>query len=187
MMMRSALNHALWIGYGVMAETNYTKLEIALQFLDTAMRLYIEEQDYFSVIHLAGAAEELLGKHLPENDRICTLAWKAQVALAIEYTGSILTRDEIHNSTSKAGKEFKKKAVEVVCGPKNSIKHYDGSSDSDVRIDVVAMAEIYLEHALINFDTLRNQEGFQSRLPKSSVMWKFEEFQATKMSEILGS
>ena len=41
--------------------------KIAEEQLETALRLYFEQRDYYSVITLAGAAEEILGKMLKHN------------------------------------------------------------------------------------------------------------------------
>lgn len=45
-----------------MAIDTYSSEDIALVQLETALRLYAEGDDFFSVITLAGAAEEVLGK-----------------------------------------------------------------------------------------------------------------------------
>lgn len=45
----------------------YAKKEIALHQIETALRLFFEEGDLFSVITLAGAAEEVLGQILQEK------------------------------------------------------------------------------------------------------------------------
>ena len=42
----------------------YDKRSIALEQIETALRLYREGNDFFSVITLAGAAEEIYGKIL---------------------------------------------------------------------------------------------------------------------------
>ena len=42
----------------------YRKQEIALSLLETALGLYFAKQDLFSVVTLAGAAEEILGQLL---------------------------------------------------------------------------------------------------------------------------
>ena len=54
-----------------------SKLEIASEYLDA-----------FCAIHLSAVAEELFGAHLREDQRIFTLAWKAEKALMSE-TGPI--------------------------------------------------------------------------------------------------
>ena len=45
----------------------YRKKEIAFQQLATALELFFADKDLFSVITLAGSAEELLGQLLPEQ------------------------------------------------------------------------------------------------------------------------
>lgn len=45
-----------------MAQQSYDKECIDLTQLETALRLFDEGQDFFSVVTLAGAADELLGK-----------------------------------------------------------------------------------------------------------------------------
>jgi hypothetical protein len=57
-----------------MTNAVYSKLDIAYEYLETAMRLYVEETDYFSAFHLAAAAEELFGRHRYLADLIILLA-----------------------------------------------------------------------------------------------------------------
>jgi hypothetical protein len=45
----------------------YSKKEIAVNQIETALRLFFEKGDLFSVITLAGAAEEILGQLLQEG------------------------------------------------------------------------------------------------------------------------
>ena len=61
-----------------MTEQVVPKLEIACEYLDAAIEFYLACTNSFCVIHLAAAAEELLGKHLREDQRIFTFAWKAE-------------------------------------------------------------------------------------------------------------
>ena len=69
-----------------MAEGVFTKLAIACEYLDLAMQLHVEQENYFCAIHLAATAEELFGSHLPEKDRMHTISWKAQRALHVLET-----------------------------------------------------------------------------------------------------
>lgn len=46
---------------------SYSKLSVATEQLDTALRLYLSNSNYFSVITLAGAAEEILGVFLKRH------------------------------------------------------------------------------------------------------------------------
>lgn len=43
---------------------NLEKLKVASELLHQALRLYYEGEAYFSSLHLAGAAEEVLGKYV---------------------------------------------------------------------------------------------------------------------------
>jgi hypothetical protein len=51
-----------------MSFETYEKKIVALTQLETALRLYLEGIDYFSVITLAGAAEEIFGRLLDEHN-----------------------------------------------------------------------------------------------------------------------
>lgn len=47
-----------------MSEQTFDRKSIALRQLETALRLYFEGEDYFSVITLAAVADEIFGKLL---------------------------------------------------------------------------------------------------------------------------
>lgn len=127
------------------------KIDIATEYLDVAIQLYFEGK-YFSAIHLAGAAAELLGAHLPEPDRHFTLAWKAQKALAGDVTGKLPTDTQ---------------AKKVINNTKNAIKHMDDNSDSEIDINSSQEAIHGIEHAL--------SEYYKLKLPKSENIWRFED------------
>jgi hypothetical protein len=61
-------------------EVEVSKLTIAGEYLDAAIEFFLARTNYFCAIHLSAAAEELLGPHLPEDQRIFTFAWKAEKA-----------------------------------------------------------------------------------------------------------
>jgi hypothetical protein len=152
-----------------MAKAVFTKLSIACEYLDMAMQLYIEERNYFCAIHLAGAAEELFGKHLPEHERIYTIVRNAQKALHEIETGQKPTKRELDAFVTYA---------------KNAIKHEDyESGERSVTLDVVFEARRYIEDALINFNKLREIETLRPHLVKSPTKWKFEDYQNSKDDE----
>src|SRR5215831_18029906 len=153
-----------------MAEATYSKLDIAREYLDTAMRLYVEERNHFSVIHLAAAAEELFGQHLPEDERISTIALKAQISFDILEAGREVDYEVAHDPQS----EQHHRATKIMRWSKNRVKHMDVKKENDhtIAIDPVAAARRWIEDALINFNTLRKKEAYTSRLPKSVAMWK---------------
>lgn len=156
-----------------MTNAVYRKLDIAYEYLETAMRLYVEETDYFSAIHLAAAAEELFGKHLPETERASFMVLKGQIALQVLDGGEEI---EYAAAQDKKGKEYEK-AKGIVLGPKNRIKHMnDDGSDATVTIDRIAEAQWWIEHALINYDKVRKIHGYKRHSLKSQTMLKFEDY-----------
>jgi hypothetical protein len=48
-----------------MVEAVYRKLDIAREYLDAAIEFFLARHNFFCAIHLAAAAEELFGAHLP--------------------------------------------------------------------------------------------------------------------------
>ena len=71
-------------------------LKIAKEQLETALRLYFEQRDYYSAITLAGAAEEILGKMLNHNGEENLL--NSLVAAAVDISkldGQEVTAKEI--------------------------------------------------------------------------------------------
>jgi len=136
-----------------MTENVYQKLDRA-GILDTAMRFYLEKRNYFCAIHLAGAAEELLGAHLPPDERIFTRAWKAERALAFFETGQPLEGAAARASINEW---------------KNEIKHMDDGTDATIAIDPPTAAAFHINQALVNF--------YKLGLAKSQTLRQFEDFQ----------
>jgi hypothetical protein len=138
-------------------ELEILKLEIASEYLDAAIEFFLARTNYFSVIHLAAAAEELFGAHLPESQRIFTSAWKAEKALKSE-TGSVPSDAAARRSVNEW---------------KNDVKHMNDDTSLTITIDPEFAAEHHIEQALINFDKLN--------LRKSPAVWKFEDHQNRKV------
>ena len=139
-----------------MAELGVSKLDIAREYLDVAIEFFLERTKFFCAIHLAATAEELFGAHLPECQRIFTLAWKAEKELMSE-TGRIPTDTTARRSVNEW---------------KNEVKHMNDSSCQTVTIDPAFAAEHHIEHALVNF--------YKLSLPKSAAIWRFEDHQNRK-------
>jgi hypothetical protein len=138
-----------------------SKREIACEYLDAAIEFYLTGTNLFCAIHLAGAAEELLGKHLSEDRRIFTFAWRAEKALRSE------TRPTSDEEARKSVTEWK-----------NRIKHMDNSNDATVRVDPMAAAEFHIRLALTNFYNLN--------LPETPAIRKFEDHQSRRLRGLLG-
>ena len=145
-----------------MSTAIYTKIQIACEYLDLAMNLFLDERDLFCAIHLAAAAEELLGKHLPEEINSHTRSRKAHKALEVL---------EGHREPTD------KEANNFINGTKNTIKHMNrakgGVDDSQITIDPAEEAEWFIERALSNF--------YKLGLSKSPTLWKYE----AKMTQML--
>ncbi len=134
------------------------KLEVALEYLDAAIEFFLAGRNFFCAIHLSAAAEELLGAHLPESQRIFTYAWKAEKALLSETADAEVTTAEARKSVNEW---------------KNEVKHMNDSTSRTVTIDPAFAAEHHIEQALVNF--------YKLSLRKSPAIWKFEEYQNRKI------
>jgi hypothetical protein len=135
-----------------MTSAVYQKLGIAREYLDAAMQMYLEQQNYFCAIHLAGAALELLDHHLPKEDRTFGIAWRAQRALHCDETGEEPSDKEINN---------------ILNGPKNAIKHMK-VEDQTVTLDPVFEAEWWIECALVIWEKLE--------LRKTPTGWRYQDY-----------
>ena len=134
-----------------MTEVEISKLRIAGEYLDAAIEFFLARTNYFCAIHLSAAAEELFGAHLPEDQRVFTLAWRAEKAL-ISKTGPVPADPVARRSVNKW---------------KNDVKHMNEGTPLTITIDPAFAAERHIEQALINF--------YKLNLQKSAAIWKFED------------
>ena len=148
-----------------MSESTYKKLDIASEYLELALSLFVQGRDYFSIIHLAAAAEELLGMHLPEQQRAFSINWKAQRSL-----------EALESNTAPDGQRAEKAAKRVVNLSKNSVKHM---SETDAAINLYPPFEAawWLEQALKNHSKLG--------LRKSATIRSFEELRIQQIKRSL--
>jgi hypothetical protein len=146
-----------------MTEIAVLKLEIAGEYLDAAMEFFLARTNYFCAIHLSAAAEELFGAHLPEDERISTLAWKAEKALMSER-GSIPS----NAAARRRANEWK-----------NDVKHMNDGTSPTITIDPAFAAEHHIEQALINF--------YKLNLRKSAAVWRFEDHQNREIRAMAAS
>lgn len=147
-----------------MTEVNVSKLDIASEYLDAAIGFFLAGTNYFCAIHLSAAAEELFGAHLPKDQRIFTLAWKAEKELMPE-TKPTVKDDKARKKDYKARKSVNEW--------KNDVKHMDDGASPTIRIDPAFAAEHHIEQALINF--------YKLNLRKSDAVWRFEDHQNRKV------
>jgi hypothetical protein len=117
---------------------NYKKFEIAIHLLKTALSLYFKEKDYLSVIHLAGASEEILGKYLKIKGKKNSIYSIKEAGIALQ---KLLYKKDVDE------KEFADSANYV----KNSIKHMYASNDSNIKLDAKKEARQMLDRAIVNY------------------------------------
>jgi hypothetical protein len=117
---------------------NYKKDEIAARMLDTALDLYFEGGDGFSIIHLSAAAEEVLAGLIENTTRSedgtsCHTARKKSIA----------TLEEIHRilGTDRTEKQIGT-CLNLV---KNKIKHHDSVHE---HIEFPACVELEVEMSI---------------------------------------
>jgi hypothetical protein len=116
--------------------------------------------------NVAAAAEELFRSHLPKQDRMHTISWKAQRALHVLETCREPTQKE---------------SSDVVTYAKSPIKH---GGKRSVTLDPIFEARWHIEHALINFNKLTKIEAWGQQLRKAPIMWKFENHRAEEMRHL---
>ena len=95
---------------------NADKIEIADEMLDAAICLFLDKQQFFASLNLAGVAEELYGKFIRLSG-----GRDIQQEL-VEAAGKI---GPSRGSPELSPKEWKKIAVHF----KNAIKHFDSEND----------------------------------------------------------
>jgi uncharacterized protein (UPF0332 family) len=114
------------------------KIDIAKELLESALYHYYESGSYFSAIHCAGAADEILGKY-------------------VEIYGGQSAFENDHYSlrrTSRVlkGQEPSKKSISKIMNyAKNTTKHMDGVLDTKVLGNPKTSAKNLLDRAIENY------------------------------------
>jgi hypothetical protein len=116
------------------------KLLVATELLDRALRLYYEGNSDFAALHLAGAAEELLAKHIEAKggESSFTNLRDAAVGLSkyLNESGEASTPKSIANVMNHA---------------KNATKHMALKDDQLVFFDARSEAHDLLDRAVSNY------------------------------------
>lgn len=111
--------------------------KIAQRQLETALRLYFEGEDYFSVITLAGASEEIFGK-------------MAKTRAPNETALDSLTKAVIEIDKTQTTKRVVKRANYV----RNRLKHWTEDEVTVVECDAPEEARDMLNRAIDNYYAL---------------------------------
>lgn len=125
----------------------YSKFEIALEYLEAAIEERELHQRYFASMNLAGVAEELLGKI------IRVTGGTDQLTQAVDLLDSI---QGIAAESIDWEPRSKKKLKEILNITKNGIKHMDNGSDSNAKLyfDVEEEFKWQIQAAIRNLDIL---------------------------------
>ncbi len=131
----------------------YNKFQISLEYLDVSSRLFLEES-FFSSLHLAGAAEEILGKYcnsenlknLHDRDKDNATKWKSRIDPTLDVT-----------KTAKEHYHYK-----------NAIKHFDHKIEANavLHVDIKYEAECMLRRAFKNLEILDMEDCAPKSLMK---------------------
>ncbi len=120
---------------------------MALTQLETALRLYFERQDYYSVVALAGAADEIFGQLLTAKglDSSIETIKKSVVAIHKHLTGN--TGNIIDPSAVAARANL----------ARNTLKHWSPGQPLIVSFDSLEEAQDMLNRAVDNYWALEQQ------------------------------
>jgi len=121
----------------------YKKQDIAMEHLNLALREYVADKNLISVIHLAGAAEEMLGKIVSIN--------KKESALEVVQRWS-RSWYKVVGKDSPSNKELNKHIIKV----KNGIKHINDQGDLEIEFEIKREAEMIIQRAIENFNKMPN-------------------------------
>ncbi len=129
-----------------MSVRKYSKLEVATEQLDTALRLYFQRKEYFSAISLAGAAEEILGVYLKTHKQPNAFEEALNSSLRVyrwlyESEGS---RNSMHKTINRV---------------KNASKHMKGRADVTIACNAKEEAKEVLDRAVSNYYALMEFEN----------------------------
>ena len=111
---------------------------MALAQLETALRLYFERQDYYSVIALAGAADEIFGQLLAAQGKEPSIESikKAVVAIYQRLNGGSIDPSKIAQRANFA---------------RNALKHWNKGQPLIVEFDPLEEARDMLTRAIDNY------------------------------------
>jgi hypothetical protein len=98
-------------------ENEYNQTDVAVAQLDTAIRLFLNDNDYFSSATLAGAAEEIFGKMLEDKNEVNALNADADHFL------NLLPDSEKNVLRTKKGE--KEGIINILNFQRNWLKHQD--------------------------------------------------------------
>ena len=118
----------------------HIKLDVALELLNVALSMHYSEATPYSALHLATAAEEVLGAYVKIN--------KEQTSFSSLCDGALKALG--HTTPSKERKNDLHDIEKLLNHEKNNVKHGHGIFIADIRL---ATSDA-LTRAIDNYDTL---------------------------------
>ena len=138
-----------------MAEETHEKLDIACQQLNTAIDLFFNKTNHYSVITLAGASEEILGRYMELIGK--------QSSLTGIVKGTALVHKHLY------GEELPHKSFKLHANmARNSIKHLDSDEDLTVTFDS--------EEEMIDMLVRATDNFYGLEIPETDQVKKFNEW-----------
>ena len=130
------------------------KIHVAAELLDQALRLYFEGAAFFAVIHLAAAAEEVLGGYIAKNGGVDSLrAWAGLMAVV----------------SDDHSKDARKADWAYLVQTKNAIKHNNFVEECFLDVNPQSEAKEWLSRAVSNY--VRLQRNYD--LPETELIKRF--------------
>lgn len=138
-----------------MTSETHNRIDLAVEQLDVALGLFLEQRSYVAALTLAGAAEEILGKALQFKG--------AENIVQYRFKALAPVHDVFHREPL-VWKDF----VNDENHPRNSAKHFDSPTKPTVDLDLENAALWMLVRACANFDRLN--------LPRTERMHEFNDW-----------
>ncbi|MDL4864859.1 hypothetical protein NPJ88_021230, partial [Halomonas elongata] len=117
------------------------KEEIAMEYLNLALREYVTGRNLIAVINLAGAAEEILGKIVSFKESENALQ-RVQMWMRSWF--------KLVGKEAPANKDLNRHVLKI----KNGIKHIDGKDDLYIEFDMAREAKEAIRRAIENFNKI---------------------------------
>ena len=131
------------------------KKEIAKRQINTAIELFLSKQDYLSVVTLAGAGEEILGKLLARTSKKCM----------VDYLKELDKR-------LSGGRDFKIVNQEIN-GFRNSLKHANNENEDEIDVAesqehaIAMITRALTNYAMFESDLSTQMKNFYSWLKEN--------------------
>lgn len=119
----------------------YKKEDIAMQYFNMALTEYVKNMNMFAVIHLAGAAEEMLGEIVKINNKENALK---------RHQSSLRRWWKIIGKSTPGNSELNNHILNT----KNSIKHINGNDDLEIEVDLYKEAKEIIGRTIENFNQI---------------------------------